>query len=44
MQYPSIKRLVLSLWTLPISSIFALIALFLRKFVVLPGADLMGRA
>ncbi len=41
MQPPSTKRLVLSLWTLPISGILGLIALFLRKFVVLPGEDLV---
>jgi len=41
MQLPSTKRLVLSLWTLPISGILALIALFLRKFVGLPGEDLV---
>jgi hypothetical protein len=44
MQYPSTKRLIFCLWTLPISGIFALIALFLRKFFVLPGADLVGWA
>lgn len=41
MQFPSTKRLVLCLWTLPISGILALIPLILRKFVGLPGEDLV---
>lgn len=41
MHFPSTKRLVLCLWTLPISGILALIALLLRKFVGLPGENLI---
>jgi len=39
MQLPSNKRLVISLWTLPISGVLAIGALLLRKFIVLPGND-----
>jgi len=41
MQLPSKKRLILGLWTLPISGVLAIGALFLRKFIVLPGQDLL---
>ena len=41
MQLPSNKRLIFCLWTLPISGIVAIGALFLRKFIVLPGDDLL---
>ncbi len=41
MQLPSNKRLILSLWTLPISGVLAIGALFLRRFTVLPGQDLL---
>ena len=41
MQLPSNKRLIVCLWTLPISGIVAIGALFLRKFVVLPGTDVL---
>ncbi|HSG45253.1 MAG TPA: hypothetical protein VLA72_19070 [Anaerolineales bacterium] len=40
MQLPSNKRLIICLWTLPISGVVAIGALFLRKFIVLPGNDL----
>ena len=39
MQLPSNKRLIICLWTLPISGVVAIGALFLRKFIVLPGND-----
>ena len=39
MQLPSNKRLIFCLWTLPISGVVAIGALFLRKFTVLPGND-----
>ena len=41
MQFPSNKRLILCLWTLPISGLLAIGALLLRKFIVLPGTDLL---
>ena len=41
MQFPKTNRLIMCLWTLPISGILAISALFLRKFVGLPGEDLV---
>jgi len=39
MQYPSNRRLMACLWTLPVSGVMAIGALLLRKFIVLPGDD-----
>ena len=44
MQLPSNKRLIICLWTLPISGIVAIGALFLRKCTVLPGNDVLDWA
>ena len=40
MQKPPKVRILVGLWTLPISGVLALIALFLRKFVNLPVGDI----
>ncbi|MFH2039745.1 MAG: hypothetical protein ABIJ65_09960 [Chloroflexota bacterium] len=39
MQIPSRRRILLCLFTFPLSGILALGALFMRKFVGMPGAD-----
>lgn len=44
MQYPKTKRLIVSLWSLPVSGAIAIFALYLRNFVVLPGEDLLSWA
>jgi hypothetical protein len=44
MQFPKPKRLIWSLLTLPISGSLAIVALLLRKFVGLPGENLVGWA
>jgi hypothetical protein len=41
MQFPKSKRLIICLWSLPISGILAIFALFLRNFVGLPGENLL---
>ena len=40
MQKPPKQRILVGLWTFPISGVLALIALFLRKFVNLPVGDI----
>ena len=40
MQKPPKKRILLSLWTFPISGFMAIVALLLRKFVNLPVGDI----
>ena len=40
MQNPPKRRIIVGLWTFPISGVIAIIALFLRKFVNLPVGDL----
>jgi hypothetical protein len=40
MQLPAKRRILLCLWTLPLSGILAIVALLLRKYVGLPGEDL----
>lgn len=40
MQSPPKRRILAGLWTFPISGLMAIVALFLRKFVNLPGGDL----
>ena len=44
MQYPKTKRLIISLWSLPVSGVIAIIALYLRDFASLPGEDLLSWA
>ena len=40
MQNPPTKRILIGLWTFPISGVMAIVALFLRKFVNLPVGDI----
>jgi len=44
MQYPSKRKILLCLFTFPLSGVLALVALFLRKFVGLPIGDLAAWA
>lgn len=44
MQQPSRRKIVLCLLTFPLSGILALAAVFLRKFVSMPGGDLAAWA
>ena len=40
MQLPAQQSITWSLWTFPLSSILAIVALILRQYVVLPSEDL----
>ena len=41
MHYPNIRRLKFCLWTIPISGVLGIGALFLRDFMGIPGEDLV---
>lgn len=44
MQFPSHRKIYISLFTLPLSGLLALVALFMRRFASLPGEDLKSWA